>query len=97
MLKLARVLEFFMLSSGQILKNQSNKNKFGTLINTSLHIKFGLKTPNCTLTASAGRKLGGHKIANTSLSSSSTATIFLIERLKMVLSFETYNLNVPQT
>ena len=55
---------------------------------------------NRILAASGGgRKCGGHKIGYISLSSSSIVTIFffLIERLKIVLSFETYNLSVPQT
>ena len=82
-------------------KKTNNKNEFGILKNTSLYAKFakfGEKTANCSMAASGGRELGGHKIGYISLFSSLIVTIFfLIERLKIVLFFETYYLSVPQT
>ena len=60
--------------------------------------KLDKKKANRILAASGGRELGGHKIGYISLFSSSIVTIFfVIERLKIVLSFETYNLSVTQT
>ena len=55
------------------------------------------KTAKRILAASGSRERGGHKIGYISLSSFPIVTIFfLIERLKIVLSFKTYNLSVFQ-